>query len=208
MHILKKLLYAVGLTLLTILTAIIVAACVFGTRSGVSNAQVAEPMPGDSVFPTPWITIDRAAVLPANAAGAWKWIVQLGEGRAGWYAPLWLENAVHAHSADSILVQYQDLAVGENVPDFGGGGLRVLAVVPEQYIEYGSIPSATSTSDDYRFTWTLALEDETATSTTFHLRLRIPRPLDNTIMPPAILGLFDYLADEAMFAGLKEKLSQ
>jgi hypothetical protein len=180
-----------------------------GTRSGATDAQVSETLPGDSVFPDPWISIDRSATLPVSAQTAWPWVAQLGYQRGGWYAPLWLENTLHLYSASSTLPQFQDLSVGEVVPDFGGGKLKVLAVVPDEYVVYGSLPhTGTASTTTYNFTWALVLENDMASSTSFHLRLRIPRPAKPTWIPPSLPGLIDYATDAVMFAGLKEQLQK
>ena len=65
-----------------------------GTRSGVTSAQVSETLPGDEIFPDPWITIDRAGTMPAAASTTWPWVAQLGADRAGWYAPIWFEDLI------------------------------------------------------------------------------------------------------------------
>jgi hypothetical protein len=78
-----------------------------GTRNGVTAAQVSETLPGDEIIPNTWITIDRAATLPVPSSQAWPWVQQLGKDRAGWYAPLWMENLLKAQAASSTLPQYQ-----------------------------------------------------------------------------------------------------
>ncbi|MBA3789358.1 hypothetical protein H0X32_03105 [Patescibacteria group bacterium] len=187
---------------------VLVALNRLGTRSGVTDAQVREALPGDEIIPEPWISIDRAEVLPASAEVVWPWIVQLGKDRGGWYAPLWFENLIHEHSASSTLPQFQNLAVGDVVPDWGGGTLKVLEIVPNKYVLYASQPSTATSTTKYHFTWALVLEDNTATSTTFHLRLRIPRPSSgfSQYIPPSVLGLIDYATDRVLFRGLKENI--
>jgi hypothetical protein len=179
----------------------------------VTDAQVSESLPGDDLLAHPWITIDRAARLPASATSTWPWIVQLGKDRAGWYAPQWLENLLQKHSAASIEPAFQNLQVGDVIPDWGGGSLKVLEIVPDQYIVYGSLhssatASSTASETNYQFIWTLILEDSTASSTTFHLRLRIASPTSAWIraLPAAPIGLIDYATDVVLFQGLKEKL--
>lgn len=178
-----------------------------GARTGVTSAEVTE-VPGDEIIADPWISIDQAAVLPASAQTAWPWIVQLGKDRGGWYAPEWLEGMIRKHSASTILVQFQNLKVGDVVPDWGGGTLTVLAVSQNDYILYGSHFVKQASSAPFNFTWALFLEKSTPGHTTFHLRLRIRRPAGRfTQYIPAFLpGLIDYAADQIMFAGLVEKL--
>ncbi|MDB5237173.1 MAG: hypothetical protein JWL88_275, partial [Parcubacteria group bacterium] len=159
-----------------------------GTHNGVTKEQINETLPGDEIIPDPWISIDRAATLPVPASAAWPWVQQLGKDRGGWYAPLWLENALHEHAASSTLPQFQDLKVGDVVPDWGGGSLKVLALQQDQYVVYGSFHAgeATTTAQPYAFIWALVLENDTPTSTSFHLRLRLARPSGGNahLIPP------------------------
>lgn len=181
-----------------------------GTRNGVTQTQVMEALPGDELITDPWITIDRAATLPVTAAVAWPWVQQLGKDRGGWYAPLWLENALDKHAASSTLPQFQNLKAGDMIPDWGGGSLEVLALQKDAYIVYGSIhPSAaTTTAQPYGFIWSLVLENDTASTTSFHLRLRLAKPTGTTarFVPPSLPGMIDYFTDVVLFEGLKERL--
>jgi hypothetical protein len=180
-----------------------------GTRSGVSREQVSETLPGDSIIPDPWISIDRAGTLPATNQTAWPWVQQLGKDRGGWYAPEWLENTLHEHSATTTLPQFQNLKVGDIVPDWGGGTLTVLAISPNNYVVYGSHSANAATSTPWNFTWALVLENDTTTSSSFHLRLRLQRPTHGfgQYIPPSLPGFIDYATDVVMFAGLQEKFS-
>jgi hypothetical protein len=121
---------------------------------------------------------------------------------------MWLENTIHEHSASSTLPQFQNLKVGDVVPDWGGGNLTVLDISQNNYVLYGSHSANQATSSPYNFTWALVLENNTPSSTSFHLRLRIQRPTHGfgQYVPPALPGLIDYATDEVMFAGFQEKL--
>jgi hypothetical protein len=186
-----------------------------GLRSGVTNAQVAETLPGDDIIPHSWGVIDRAGVLPTSAATAWPWVEQLGKDRAGWYAPQWIERSLNLYSASSTNPRYEQLKVGDVIPDWGGGSLKVLAIDAGHSVVYGSLhapadATSTATRTDYAFTWALVLEDSTASSTTFHLRLRMQQPAKvwQRYLPPAPLGLIDFIFDQVMFDGLTEQLQR
>ena len=200
------------LVILCVLIALGILIMHFGTRSGVTDAQVSESLPGDEIIPNAF-AIDRAATLPVPAETAWPWVAQLGSNRGGWYAPIWLENALNKYAASSTIPAFQNLTVGEVIPDYGGGSLKVLDVKPNQYVLYGSVRgSATSTEaasqTSYNFTWLLILENNTPTSTSFHLRLRMPKGSKGIAkyIPGAIPGMIDYATDIVMFAGLQERL--
>jgi hypothetical protein len=201
-------------TILVIVLAIIVVLVltvhILGTHSGVTAAQISEALPGDKVIANPWISIDRAATLPVSAEVAWPWIQQLGKDRGGWYAPFWLEDVLHEHAASTTLQQFQHMNVGDVVPDWGGGSLKVLSLQQNQYVVYGSFHNgeATTTAQPYAFTWALVLENDTPTSTSFHIRLRLAKPNGGSakLIPPSLPGLIDYATDVVMFDGLKERL--
>jgi hypothetical protein len=123
---------------------------------------------------------------------------------------MWLENALHEYAATTTKQKYQNLSVGEVIPDFGGGALKVLAIDPGNYVVYGSLPrGGTASTTSYNFTWALVLENDTPTSTSFHLRLRITRPSNNArYIPGSLPGLIDYVTDVVMFWGLQERLAR
>src|SRR6185312_7157583 len=59
----------------------------------------------------------RAIAISAPADQVWPWIAQLGQGRGGFYSYDFLENLVGCdiHSADRIVPEWQDVAVGDKV---------------------------------------------------------------------------------------------
>lgn len=198
-----------------IIVALVVTIHVLGTHSGVTTAQIKEALPGDEIIADPWISIDRAATLPVPAAVAWPWVQQLGKDRGGWYAPMWMEDVLNKHAASSTLPQYQSLTLGQVVPDWGGGSLKVIGLDQENYVVYGSLHGGTSTpatasTSPYAFTWALVLENDTPLSTSFHLRLRLAKPTQGIgrFVPPSLPGMIDYATDVVMFDGLKERLRQ
>jgi hypothetical protein len=64
----------------------------------------------------------RAITIVAPPEDVWPWIVQMGfpSHRAGWYTPHWLDRlsfGIKQRSADRIVPELQQLAVGDRVPD-------------------------------------------------------------------------------------------
>ncbi|MDB5194960.1 MAG: hypothetical protein JWO84_144 [Parcubacteria group bacterium] len=179
-----------------------------GTHSGLSHANIVRTLPGDEVIADPWIRIDRGATLAAPAEVVWPWVKQLGKDRAGWYAPMWLENLLRLHSAASIVPAYQDLSVGQVVPDWGGGVLKVLTLDEGHAVVYGSLRPENASSSDYAFTWALVVDPIDASHSLFQLRLSLKKPAQGMarFIPPSLPGLIDYATDVVMFAGLKEKV--
>jgi hypothetical protein len=89
---------------------------------GAAPDEIAEPLPGDDIVPTPTGTSTRAVTIEASAEEVWRWLVQVGYGRGGWYSYDALEAAagagdfVEGRSATRIHPELQDLAVGDVIP--------------------------------------------------------------------------------------------
>jgi hypothetical protein len=112
------------------------------THWGATQEEVHRPLPVGQVAPSPMYQSTRAIDIQAPPKVVWAWLVQLGQGRGGFYSYTWLENLVGAdiHNAIRIRPDLQHLAVGDTVrlapAGFLGGAfdrssqLRVAAVDP------------------------------------------------------------------------------
>ena len=80
-------------------------------RWGATDAEVARALPGDELVPDAKISSTHAITIRAAPAEVWPWLVQLGQGRGGFYSYDWIEDAMglEIHSADRILPEYQEL---------------------------------------------------------------------------------------------------
>jgi len=83
-------------------------------------------MPGDDLLSNPDILSTRSISIDAPPEAIWPWLVQMGPGRGGVYTYDWIENlfGLNMHSADQILLQFQDLKVGD-VQQLGSKGPRL-----------------------------------------------------------------------------------
>jgi hypothetical protein len=106
-------------------------------RWGAGAAELAAAMPGDELIVEPTLVSTRAVTIAAEPRDVWPWLVQLGQGRGGFYSYDWIENLIglEIHSADRILPEHQSLEVGDRValaPD--GSGLDVERVEPDRLL--------------------------------------------------------------------------
>lgn len=84
---------------------------------GATDEEVTRRLPGDELVPDTLSVTTRAVTVDAPADDVWPWLVQLGQGRGGFYSYTWLENLVGAdiHNADRVVPEFQDLAVGDSI---------------------------------------------------------------------------------------------
>jgi hypothetical protein len=82
---------------------------------GATADEVVARMPGDGLVEHPSFDATRAITIDAPPEAVWPWLVQVGNGRAGWYSYDLLDNAGRP-SAGRILPEWQDLHVGDRVP--------------------------------------------------------------------------------------------
>jgi hypothetical protein len=119
---------------------------------GATSSEVDREVPGDGFLPEPDMLATRAITIDAAAGVIWPWLVQMGSGRGGAYTYDWIENlfGLDMHSADEILPQFQDLAVGDVLP-LGSTGprMRVEVLEPERALVLRS--------EDGRWVWAFAL---------------------------------------------------
>jgi hypothetical protein len=106
-------------------------------RWGATDTEVAAPMPGDELVQEPSFNATRAITINAPPEAVWPWLVQLGFGRAGWYAYDLLDNAARP-SAERILPEYQQAKVGDWVPMAGKvnetTAFKIAGVEPKQWM--------------------------------------------------------------------------
>ena len=168
-----------------------------------SRLEVAAPLPGDQVVPVADVVMDRGFDLPAPPDEVWPWLLQLGRRRAGWYLPRAVERLVppSRRAVRDVRPQWQGLAVGDVVPDWGGAHatFEVVEVVAPHHLVYRSQRGRTA------LTWVIALRSTGETGTRVHLRLRLA-PVRRTRLAHVVGGFFDAVTVAGMAAGLRERL--
>jgi len=113
---------------------------------GAAPSEQQMALPGDELLPDGSPRFTRAITIHAPASTVWKWVVQIGQDRAGFYSNTWLENLTGAniHNADVIHPEWQQRSLGDRVllarPDLWGGAFaqvtqtRIVALEPERLI--------------------------------------------------------------------------
>lgn len=99
-------------------------------RWGSTEEERSRSYPGD--VDDPLCTSTRAVTVHAPAEEVWKWLVQIGQDRGGFYSYDFLENLAGCdiHSADEIRPELQGLAEGDRLLIFPGFGTRISQLDP------------------------------------------------------------------------------
>jgi hypothetical protein len=146
---------------------------------GATAAEQTRDLPGDELIPYPRLQATRAIGIGAPTAAVWPWLVQIGRDRGGFYSYDTLENllGLEAHSASTIVPEWQDLAVGDSIGFAPGLGLRVRTVTPKACLVLfadGRLPG--SRTDDagptFRFSWSFTLAEVGPADTRLAVRER------------------------------------
>jgi hypothetical protein len=109
-------------------------------RWGATDEEVARAMPGDDEVKHPTSNATRAVTIQARPEEIWPWLVQIGQGKAGYYSYERLENlfGLKMKNAEGINSVWQRLHVGDIIPaEPGGKGFKVYALEPERALVLG-----------------------------------------------------------------------
>jgi hypothetical protein len=192
-------------------------------RWGATDQEVARSMPGDDLVPDANFSTTRAITINARPADVWPWLVQIGQGRAGFYSYDLLENlaGLNIHSVQEIIPEYQDLQIGDVIPlEPGGSGYTVAAMEPERRL----VLHADSTQDTaleqglgqvaMASTWVYELEERPPTHTRLIVRWRARmNPIPASFSGAALFGALiawviepiEFLMEQKMMRGIKAR---
>lgn len=151
-------------------------------------------MPGDDIVPNAQVQATDAITIDAALEQVWPWLVQMGYQRAGWYTYpsvdhyLWrIENP----SADEIVPELQDLAVGDTVPydEPGTAFFRIEVLEPPRLMVLHStshVPQQPKNRMSVDWTWTFELRalDPSSTRLVFRVRGTLPSVVGSP--PPGV----------------------
>ena len=86
-------------------------------RWGATDEELTEPLPGDEIKPNATVQVTHAITIDAPARTVWKWLVQIGQGRGGFFSYDWLENVfgLQIHNTEEIRPEWQTLKIGDFV---------------------------------------------------------------------------------------------
>lgn len=183
-------------------------------RWGASDDEVLSAMPGDALVPQPLLRSTRAITIGARPARVWPWLAQIGQGRAGLYSFDGLENLIRCdiHSADEVLPEHQDLAVGDLIrlgPD-GYPCFRVAELVTNSALVLVSAdpkaPHAATTLDSPggMATWQWQLRKDPLGGTRLLVRQQLTYPRSMSILWHVVEPIA-FVMERQMLLGIKDR---
>jgi hypothetical protein len=200
---LGRVLRAIGVALVITVTYLLLARP-GQMRWGATDAEIARAMPGDALSHDPAFLATRAITINAAPKVIWPWLVQIGWGRAGFYGYDILENLGSPRglrSADHIVPDLQQLAVGDLLPLSAAGGLVVNAITPNRYLVW----SGTSGVYPGAFTWALYPIDAQHTRLVSRIQWSHHWAQPLTLAMDLFTEFTDHLAVRKILQGVKDR---
>jgi hypothetical protein len=102
-----------GLILLILVYAFILRP--WHLKWGAFDNELTINYPGDTIVIKPDFNAIRGITIEAMPSDIWKWIVQIGSKRAGWYSIDWIDNS-GIPSSEEIIPESQEISVGQFIP--------------------------------------------------------------------------------------------
>ena len=191
-------------------------------RWGATDAEVAASLPGDSLVSQPKISATHGITVQGSAADVWPWLVQIGQGRAGFYSYEGIEDllGLNIHNSNRILPEFQDLKVGDVVPLApSGAGFPVAFLEPNRSLVLGGRVDAQTkgplTLEDktpgayYEASWGFILQPIDARTTRLIERFRVdwgPETFANGLFYRGLLEPGSFIMERRMLLGIKERV--
>lgn len=182
---------------------------------GATRDEARRPLPGDGLVAEPASQVTRAVTIRAPRQEVWRWLVQMGADRGGFYSYDRLENVFRLgiHNADRVVPEWQHREVGDLVyaDSKGRGGWYVVEVHPEEalVLQTANLSEGRPLRRDeglgWEFLWSFVLEDAPGGGTRLLVRERVAfgRRSARAVLTP--VGLVSFAMTRKMMLELKER---
>lgn len=174
---------------------------------GATDDERGMALPGDELIREPDLEATRAITVRASAVDVWPWIAQLGQGRGGFYSYEALENLVGCdiQNADSVVPEWQTVAVGDEVRLYPEGGLAVAVVEPgEALVLRGGVPME-DVQPPYDFSWAFVLRERGDGTTRLVVRERYAYTRRWTPLLAEPVELVSFVMSQKMMRGIRDR---
>ncbi len=140
---------------------------------GSTKEEITQSLIGDEIVQKPHFVATRAVSIKAPPTEVWKWIIQIGSGRAGFYSIDLIDNA-NIPSARNILPKYQKIEKDYFIPFTPNqkNGMWVKDYQEPEYILWWDSPRERLRQQKGNGTWGWFLRQTEAGDTRLITRLR------------------------------------
>ncbi len=188
------------------------------TSWGATPEEVERTLPGDEYIEQPKWEATHAITIAETAENIWPWLVQIGQGRGGFYSYEFLENLAGCdiHNADRILPEFQNLKVGDVIHLHPKSPpIPVVAIEPNRYILLHACNSVSThvdsnEPDEYvNVSWLFYLKpiDDTSCRLISRWRSDYKQTLANKLgYGPTFIEPISFVMDRKMLLGIKERV--
>lgn len=127
--------YTVLITVAAILLIYMLVLRPMHLKWGAKKDEVKMDLPGDGINAKPNFNATRAISIKAPPNEVWRWIIQIGSGRAGWYSIDWIDNG-SVPSSSVIIPEFQEIFQNQFIPftPDNKNGMWVLEYIDNDYI--------------------------------------------------------------------------
>lgn len=82
---------------------------------GATKKEIGLTLNGDNIVLNPHFNATRGITINASPEVIWRWIIQIGSKRAGWYSIDWVDNG-GVKSSERILTEFQHIEINQFIP--------------------------------------------------------------------------------------------
>ena len=183
---------------------------------GAAEEEVRQPLPGDDLLAEAVYETTHAIDVDAPPEDVWPWLVQMGQGRGGFYSYDWIENlgGLEIHSADRLVPDFQELAEGDIVRLAPNTGLVAVVVDPPRALVLRATadlatkrPPERSDHGYFDWSWAFVVQPAGAMSSRLLIRLRADTAVrfPFSLVGPLVWEPLHFLMERKMLRGIRER---
>lgn len=183
---------------------------------GATEAEVRSALPGDGLLARAVYQTMHAIDVEATPDEVWPWLVQMGQGRGGFYSYDWVEKlaGLDIHSTHRLIPEYQRLAEGDIVRLAPNTGLVAAVVQPPRALVLRAVADLESKrapvpSDPGYFDWSWAFVIEPAGDRRSRLLIRLRadtvQRFPFSLVGPLVWEPLHFLMERKMLRGIRER---
>ncbi|MFK7821025.1 MAG: hypothetical protein AB8G99_20080 [Planctomycetaceae bacterium] len=167
-----------------------------------SGEECRAVLAGDDLIESPKLNTTHAITIEGGCETVWPWVVQIGQGRGGFYSHTALENLLGCRmkNADRIHPEWQQVEVGDSVHLHPKASpLRVASIEPNAHLVLQS-------TSGFPWTWSFVL---TSVPTGCRLLVRTRILWSNSVLGALIWPVMvpgHYVMERRMLMGIRSRV--